>query len=87
MAVGELDTHAHALVGLALRQLAQDHPDGGDITLFSAVFKAWLGWAGEMHCPTCTTAADRFGAGRVGRRAAAVFALRWSDEELSEPPA
>ena len=42
MAVGELDTHAHVLVGLALRQLAQDHPDG-DIALFSSLLKAWLG--------------------------------------------
>ena len=53
MAIGELDAHAHVLVGLALRQLAHDH-QGGDVALFEAVFKAWLGWAGEMHCPGCT---------------------------------
>jgi hypothetical protein len=52
MAVMEIDAHAHVLVGLTLRQLAQDH-SCGDVALFSAVFKAWLGWAGEMHCPTC----------------------------------
>ena len=52
MAVGSLDTNAHALVGLALRQLAHDRPDG-EIALFSAVLKAWLDWAGAMHCPTC----------------------------------
>ena len=48
-----LDAHAHELVGLALRRLAQDHPDG-EIALFSAMLRAWLGWAGAMHCPTCT---------------------------------
>ena len=41
-----LDAHAHELVGLALRRLAQDHPDG-DLAMFSALLRAWLGWAGE----------------------------------------
>ena len=53
MAVGDLDQHAHLLTGLALQRLSQDHPDGGDVALFSAVFKAWLGWAGVMHCTVC----------------------------------
>ena len=50
--VTALDAHAHELVGLALRRLAQDHPDG-DVAMFSAMLRAWLGWAGEMHCTGC----------------------------------
>ncbi len=52
MAVGELDAHAHLLIGLALQQLAQDHHDG-DVAMFSALFRAWLNWASELHCPAC----------------------------------
>ena len=40
-------------VGLALRRLAQDHP-AGDLMLFNALLRAWLGWTGAMHCTACT---------------------------------
>ena len=52
MAVGEIGVHAHLLVGMALKRLADDH-DCGDVALFSAVFSAWLGWATQLHCPGC----------------------------------
>ena len=78
-----LDAHAHELVALALWRLAQDHPDG-DIAMFSALLRAWLGWAGEMHCPALHAAAARSGARRPGRgAAAAVPALRGVDAMAS----
>ena len=52
MAVGDLDAHAHAMIGLMLQRLSQDHDDG-DVAVFLALHRAWLGWAGELHCPAC----------------------------------
>ena len=40
-----LDAPAHELVALALWRLAQEHPDG-DIAMFSALLRAWLGLGG-----------------------------------------
>jgi hypothetical protein len=48
-----IDAHPHALVGLALGSMAANHY-GSDAELFAAVIRAWVGWAHEMHCPSCT---------------------------------